>query len=109
MPAPVVESIPAASPFAAPAPVVDAAAEPLAPPSAEPPWEEAATSPTAARPPLFDSEPSEPDHLDDDAFFASLREAVTDETPLGPRDPAAGSASYDQDDRGGGLFRRRGR
>ena len=37
----------------------------------------------AARPPLFDAEP-EPEHLDDDAFFASLREAVTDETPLGP-------------------------
>jgi len=74
--------------------------------SAELPWEEAPT-PAAARPPLFDAEP-EPEHLDDDAFFASLREAVTDETPLGPRDPAPGSAPYDQDDRGG-LFRRRGR
>ena len=74
--------------------------------SAELPWEEAPT-PTAARPPLFDAEP-EPEHLDDDAFFASLREAVTDETPLGPRDPAPGSGPYDQDDRGG-LFRRRGR
>jgi cell division septum initiation protein DivIVA len=72
--------------------------------AAELPWEEAPT-PAAARPPLFDTEP-EPEHLDDDAFFASLREAVTDETPLGPRDGPG--SPYDQDDRGG-LFRRRGR
>jgi hypothetical protein len=26
------------------------------------------------------------DSLDDDAFFASLREAVRDDAPLGPRD-----------------------
>lgn len=100
-----------ASPFAdagaasTPAP----SAPPPAPPpetSTELPWEEAPT-PSAARPPLFDAEP-EPEHLDDDAFFASLREAVTDETPLGPRDEAPESGPYDQDDRGG-LFRRRGR
>jgi len=71
---------------------------------AEPPWEE---TPSVSRPPLFDAEP-EPEHLDDDAFFASLREAVTDETPLGPRDDVPGSPPYDQDERGG-LFRRRGR
>lgn len=116
--APVAEAPPAA-PAPAPAPIVEAAApaspfaaaQPAAPaPSTEPPWEEAASTPSAARPPLFDSEPAgETDHLDDDAFFASLREAVTDETPLGPRDPAPGSASYEQDERGGGLFRRRGR
>jgi hypothetical protein len=57
---------------------------------------------------LFDSEP-EPEHLDDDAFFASLREAVTDETPLGPRDGASGAGLFDQDEQRGGLFRRRGR
>lgn len=89
---------------------VETPAEPAAPslaspPSAEPPWEETPTPPTSARPPLFDAEP-EAEHLDDDAFFASLREAVTDETPLGPRDAGG---SYDQDDRSGGLFRRRGR
>lgn len=60
-----------------------------------------------SRPPLFDKEP-DPEHLDDDAFFASLREAVTDETPLGPRD-GVGDAGYDPDDQRGGLFRRRGR
>ena len=76
--------------------------------STEPPWEEVAASPPVARPPLFDSEP-EPEHLDDDAFFASLREAVTDETPLGPRDSASGIDGFDPDDSRGGLFRRRGR
>jgi DivIVA domain-containing protein len=101
--APIVEAAAPASPFAA------AQSSPSAP-STEPPWEEAASTPSVARPPLFDSEPAaETDHLDDDAFFASLREAVTDETPLGPRDPAPGSTSYEQDERGGGLFRRRSR
>ena len=87
---------------AAPTPDLNPAA------TSAPPWEEASTPPVA-RPPLFDAEP-ESEHLDDDAFFASLREAVTDETPLGPRDaPAADASVFDQDDRGGGLFRRRGR
>lgn len=31
-------------------------------------------------------EPAEPEVLDDDAFFATLREAVRDDAPLGPRD-----------------------
>ncbi len=31
-------------------------------------------------------EPLEPEVLDDDAFFATLREAVRDDAPLGPRD-----------------------
>jgi cell division initiation protein len=31
-------------------------------------------------------EPVEPEVLDDDAFFATLREAVRDDAPLGPRD-----------------------
>ena len=87
-----------------PAPPV---AEPEASPAAAPPWEEAATPPIS-RPPLFDAEP-EPEHLDDDAFFASLREAVTDETPLGPRDSVSSGDGFDQDDQRGGLFRRRGR
>jgi DivIVA domain-containing protein len=45
------------------------------------------------------------DSLDDDAFFASLRDAVRDDEPLGPRD----DAFYDEDDTDSGkkLFRRR--
>jgi cell division initiation protein len=51
--------------------------------------------------------------LDDDAFFATLREAVHDETPLGPRDQeeATGEHSFfdSDDDRVGfrDVFRRR--
>lgn len=61
------------------------------------------------RGPLFDEEPPAPEALDDDAFFASLREAVTDETPLGPRDDASDPPLFDQDEspKSGGLFRRR--
>ncbi len=95
---------PPAPPVAAPPPPDPA---PAAPAAATPPWEESAVPPVA-RPPLFDAEP-EPEHLDDDAFFASLREAVTDETPLGPRDNATNPDVFDQDDQRGGLFRRRGR
>jgi cell division septum initiation protein DivIVA len=101
-PAPSVPNL-SVSPFSDVAPPVAPAS--TREPAAEPPWEEV-PAPAVARPPLFDAEP-EPEHLDDDAFFASLREAVTDETPLGPRDDAGGGP-YDQDDRGG-LFRRRGR
>ena len=45
------------------------------------------------------------DSLDDDAFFASLRDAVRDDEPLGPRD----DSFYDEDDTDSGkkLFRRR--
>ncbi len=111
--APVVQSpvfdVPPAPP-APPAPVTEAATPPAPDPTPERtasdvPWEEEVAAPPAAmRAPLFDSDP-EPEHLDDDAFFASLREAVTDETPLGPRDDPSGL----DDDARGGLFRRRGR
>ncbi len=101
-PAPPVGAVPppafgvaASSPAPAPAPASESAT----------PWEESSTPPVT-RPPLFDTEP-DPEHLDDDAFFASLREAVTDETPLGPRD-SMGTGDFDGDERGG-LFRRRGR
>lgn len=64
----------------------------------------------AQRAPLFDPEPVDAESLDDDAFFASLREAVTDETPLGPREdqPQPERELFDQDEanRSGGLFRR---
>lgn len=91
-------STPAPAPASAPAPAETES-------SATPPEE--SSIPPVSRPPLFDKEP-DPEHLDDDAFFASLREAVTDETPLGPRD-GVGDAGYDPDDQRGGLFRRRGR
>jgi vacuolar-type H+-ATPase subunit H len=59
---------------------------------APPPWERDASveQPTAAA--VFASEvpmdahPVDTDSLDDDAFFASLREAVRDDAPLGPNE-----------------------
>ena len=63
----------------------------------------------AARPPLFSAEAgNDTEPLDDEAFFASLREAVSDQSPLGPRDDAtADSPSSFEDDEQSGLFRRR--
>jgi cell division septum initiation protein DivIVA len=46
---------------------------------------------------LFEQE-ADSESLDDDAFFASLREAVRDDAPLGPADEEGSSgALYDQD------------
>ncbi len=42
-------------------------------------------------------EPLEPEVLDDDAFFATLREAVRDDAPLGPRDDEEDDDVYDDD------------
>ncbi len=42
-------------------------------------------------------EPMEPEVLDDDAFFATLREAVRDDAPLGPRDEEADDVAYDEE------------
>lgn len=62
---------------------------------------------------LFAEEDDEADALDDDAFFASLREAVRDDTPLGPGDDDAVPPSlYDQDEQDDArrftdVFRRR--
>jgi DivIVA domain-containing protein len=62
----------------------------------------------AARPPLFAAESgNDAEPLDDEAFFASLREAVSDQSPLGPRDDASDSPSSFEDDKKSGLFRRR--
>ena len=62
----------------------------------------------APRTPLFASEPADSEPLDDEAFFASLREAVSDQSPLGPRDEIPDSSgSYEDDDAKSGLFRRR--
>jgi len=55
-----------------------------------PPSEPAPNSEVGNTPGLADfvpaDEPVEPEVLDDDAFFATLREAVRDDAPLGPRD-----------------------
>ncbi len=62
----------------------------------------------AARAPRFPTEASDSEPLDDDAFFASLREAVSDQAPLGPRDEIPDSTGgYEDDDAKSGLFRRR--
>ncbi len=47
------------------------------------------------------------DSLDDDAFFASLREAVRDDAPLGPRDERGFYDQDDAEDEGRKLFRRK--
>jgi DivIVA domain-containing protein len=62
----------------------------------------------APRQPLFPAEQADAEPLDDEAFFASLREAVSDQSPLGPRDEIPDSTgSYEDDDAKSGLFRRR--
>ncbi len=62
----------------------------------------------AERPPLFAAEPAnDAEPLDDEAFFASLREAVSDQSPLGPRDDAPDAPASFEDDEKSGLFRRR--
>jgi cell division septum initiation protein DivIVA len=70
---------------AAPAPWERATAE-HQPFAADAPIEAAAPvdTPAPVEAPLSAAEPD--DDLDDDAFFASLREAVRDDAPLGPRD-----------------------
>lgn len=70
----------------------------------------------AARGRLFtadeDDTDDEPGSLDDDAFFASLRDAVRDDAPLGPREEGGEASVFDQDDvaedskRFGDMFRR---
>jgi hypothetical protein len=42
--------------------------------------------------------------LDDEAFFATLREAVHDDAPLGPREEDQ-SSLFDQDDDEAGAFK----
>lgn len=52
-------------------------------------------------------EPLEPEVLDDDAFFATLREAVRDDAPLGPRDDELDDAGFDEEQQQRRRFRRR--
>jgi DivIVA domain-containing protein len=66
------------------------------------------TTESAPRTALFPPEQAESEPLDDEAFFASLREAVSDQAPLGPRDePPAQPSGFEEDDEKSGLFRRR--
>ncbi len=92
---------PGANPAASSTPASTPTPAPSAP-STEPP---AADAPRA---PLFPKEPADAEPLDDEAFFASLREAVSDQSPLGPRDEVPDSTgTYEDDDARSGLFRRR--
>jgi DivIVA domain-containing protein len=52
-------------------------------------------------------EPVEPEVLDDDAFFATLREAVRDDAPLGPRDDEIDDSGFDEEPQERRRFRRR--
>ena len=62
---------------------------------------------------LLGNDGADADVLDDDAFFATLRDAVHDESPLGPRDDNEVTGDhrfFDQDDERGSfrdVFRRR--
>jgi len=79
---------------------------PAAGPEPEPTPSESAPAPAPSPPHVTPSpeladfvpadEPLEPEVLDDDAFFATLREAVRDDAPLGPRDEHADDL-YDED------------
>jgi cell division septum initiation protein DivIVA len=97
---------PADKPAASPAP--DSKPEWAEP---DPTSAEAAPSPQLEHTPgLADfvpaDEPIEPEVLDDDAFFATLREAVRDDAPLGPREEG-GDDLYDEDEQRKRRFRRR--
>jgi cell division initiation protein len=91
---------------------------PPGPPDSEPAWPAADTTASepvpkpevGSAPGLADfvpaDEPLEPEVLDDDAFFATLREAVRDDAPLGPRDEEDDDV-YDDDEPPRKRFRRR--
>jgi DivIVA domain-containing protein len=66
-----------------------------APPARE--WGDAAAAVDDAREPADDTHGGGGDSLDDDAFFASLREAVRDDAPLGPGNEDD-TAFFDQED-----------
>jgi len=90
---------PAEAPGPAPAPD----SEPDWPPGPDPTSSESVPAPSVGpSPELADfvpaDEPVEPEVLDDDAFFATLREAVRDDAPLGPRDEEADVDDAEFDD-----------
>ena len=72
------------------------------------PWERdtAAHEPFASDVPI-EANAIDTDSLDDDAFFASLREAVRDDAPLGPRDEDQGSYYETESEQDRRRFRRR--
>jgi hypothetical protein len=88
---------------------------------ATPPSQQMPAAADAPKPPqqppgpidLLGNDGGDADVLDDDAFFATLRDAVHDDAPLGPRDdddPTGDHRFFDQDaDRGSfrDVFRRR--
>lgn len=68
---------------------------------------EIAASTGAENPPaLFETTPT-PEAMDDDEYFASLREAVNDGAPLGPRDADIPERSMFGEETRSGIFRRR--
>lgn len=80
---------------------------------AEPGGSARAGAPAAPPDPGRPAATPQADPLDDDAFFASLRDAVRNPEPLGPRDApsaageAAGGAEVGGEEKAGGFFRRR--
>jgi DivIVA domain-containing protein len=72
------------------------------------PWERdtAAHEPFASDTPI-EANAIDTDSLDDDAFFASLREAVRDDAPLGPRDDEQASFYETESEQDRRRFRRR--
>lgn len=103
----------APAPFERPQPAADAPPEASVAPAAAAP-----SAPSAERPAdapaidlLGDDEAVEAEVLDDDAFFATLREAVHDDAPLGPREEGEDEQRLDflDDDRSSfrDVFRRR--
>jgi DivIVA domain-containing protein len=89
-PEPAPEPAPALAPEPAPAPA--ASSDTPAPPT-----------PTPAPIDLLANDGVDADVLDDDAFFATLRDAVHDDAPLGPREDD--DRFFDQDAGDGGTFR----
>ncbi|GIU89576.1 MAG: hypothetical protein KatS3mg010_0675 [Acidimicrobiia bacterium] len=103
------------APFERPQPAADAPPEASAAPGTA---AASAPSPSPERPAdapsldlLADDEAAEAEVLDDDAFFATLREAVHDDAPLGPRDEGEDEQRLEflDDDRSSfrDVFRRR--
>lgn len=107
------DAAPAPAPAAAPAATGGPATEEISAVAPAPAETDAAVEANAGTgdaedpaPVLFETTPA-PESMDDDAFFASLREAVNDDTPLGPRDEEMPERSMFPEERRSGMFRRR--
>jgi DivIVA domain-containing protein len=97
-PAPAPEPAPESSPEPAPAPEP----APVASVETPAPTPTPVPAPTPAPIDLLANDGVDADVLDDDAFFATLRDAVHDDAPLGPRED---DNFFDQDATDGGTFR----